>query len=204
MSDPGAEVTGGRGEMYVVDSPHEVARWRPLAQWVLAIPHLFVAGGVGALTRAVAVIYWFKHLFTKKLDPELYKALAMGERYELRTSGYLLGFSEQFPPFDFPLAVDDNGAYPPVALNLPELPESSHRGAAWNILKAIPHYFVVAFFAIGAVFVLLAAWFAVLFTGRWPEGMRRYLVRLTNYYLRVWVYVLMVDNTYPKFGLSPA
>ena len=59
-------------------------------------------------------------------------------------------------------------------------------------------------FGIGAFFVLIAGWFAVLFTGRWPEGGRAFLVRLANSYYRVWSYVVMVQNDYPKFGLPAA
>jgi hypothetical protein len=59
-------------------------------------------------------------------------------------------------------------------------------------------------YAIGAVAVALVGWFAVLSTGRWPQGMRRYLVRVSNFQYRIWTYVTMVENTYPKFGLPPA
>ena len=80
----------------------------------------------------------------------------------------------------------------------------SARKLALNVLKAIPHYVVLLVFMIGAVLAAIGAWFAVLFTGSWPVGLRRYLVRLNNYYYRVWLYVAMVETEYPKFGLSPA
>ena len=55
---------------------------------------------------------------------------------------------------------------------------------------------------IGAAVMAVVAWFAVLFTGRWPERMRDFLVRFANYYYRVWVYVAMVTPApYPRFGL---
>jgi len=57
---------------------------------------------------------------------------------------------------------------------------------------------------IGAVVVAIIGWFAVLFTGKWPQGMRGFLVRVSNYYYRVWTYVTMVENKYPKFGLPAA
>jgi hypothetical protein len=89
-----------------------------------------------------------------------------------------------------------------VRLDLPEPPETGSRRLALNFLLAIPHYFVLAVFGIGAFFVAVAAWFAVLFTGRWPEGMRNYLVRFSNYYYRVWLYATMVTTDYPRFGLD--
>jgi len=48
----------------------------------------------------------------------------------------------------------------------------------------------------------LAGWFAVLFTGAWPDGMRRFLVRYSNYYYRVWSFVVMAEPDYPRFGLG--
>ena len=98
----------------------------------------------------------------------------------------------------------DNGAYPPVRVNLPAPAEATSRKVLLNWLLAIPHYIVIMIYGIGAMVVLIIGWFAVLFTGRWPQGMRDFLVRFGNYYLRVWVYVAMVETTYPRFGTSPS
>ena len=84
---------------------------------------------------------------------------------------------------------------------LPAVPESVPRKAALNILLAIPLYIVMIVYFIGAAAVALVGWFAVLFTGAWPAGMRGFLVRVSNFYYRVWTYVTMVENEYPGFGL---
>ncbi|MEZ5243962.1 MAG: DUF4389 domain-containing protein [Acidimicrobiales bacterium] len=190
-------------DMYVVDSPYEIANWRPLAQWVLYIPHGLILQALRAVESVVFLVYWLVFLFTGKLNPGLYGFLGMYERYSSRANGFLVGFSETYPGFDFTQGPADNGAYPPIRLHLPELPPvDPPRKAAANILLAIPHYIVIAVFGIGAVVVAVIAWFAVLFTGRWPEGMRDFLVRFANYYYRVWAYVSMVRPTeYPRFGL---
>ena len=75
----------------------------------------------------------------------------------------------------------------------------------WTSVFHTPtHYFMLMIYFIGAAVVAVIAWFAVLFTGTWPQGMRRLLVRVSNYQYRIWSYVTMVDNTYPKFGLPSA
>jgi hypothetical protein len=189
----------------VVDSPYEVARWRPLVNWVLFIPHCIILYGLQALSRAVFLVYWVMFLFTGKLHPGMYNVMAMYERYNVRASGFLVGFSQLYPPFDFVPDAADNNAYPPVRLNLPAVPtEAVRRSAALNILKAIPLYLVFIIYAIGAVAVAVIGWFAVLFTGAWPRGMRAFLVRVANFQYRIWTYVTMVENTYPKFGLPRA
>lgn len=194
----------GRQPYLVVESPYEVARWRPLFNWVLYIPHAIITYGLRALSQAVFFVYWLMLIFTGKLHPGLYGVMAMYERYNARASGFLVGFSETYPPFDFSTESSDNAAYPPIRLNLPVVPESVKRSAALNVFKAIPHYIVLMFFIIGAVFVAVIGWFAVLFTGAWPQGMRAYLIRVSNYQYRIWTYVVMVDNDYPKFGLPDA
>ncbi len=188
----------------VVDSPYEVARWRPLVNWVLFIPHCVIAYALQALARTVFAVYWLMFLFTGKLHPGLYGVMVMNERYNARANGFLVGFSQLYPPFDFALDPADNNAYSPVRLNLPAVPEGVRRSAVLNVLKAIPLYLMLIVYVIGAVAVAVAGWFAALFTGRWPQGMRRYLVRVSNFQYRIWTYVAMVENTYPKFGLPAA
>jgi hypothetical protein len=185
----------------VVESPYELARWRPLVNWVLYVPHGIILGALQALSGAVFLIYWVMLIFTGKLHPGMYGVMAMYERYNARASGFLIGYSETYPPFDFNPEAADNGAYPPVRLLLPEVPQVASRSDALNIFKAIPHYFVLLFYFIGYAVVGLIAWFAVLFTGVWPKGMRDFTVRVSNYYYRVWTYVTMVQDDYPKFGL---
>ncbi len=189
------------GDMYVLDSPYELSRWRPLANWILVVPHWIIQSAMQSLSSALAVVVWFGVVFTGRILPGLYGALAMIERYSQRATSFLFGFSERYPPFDFDLGPADGGAYPPVRVNLPEAPETTPRTAAFNFILAIPHYIVLAVFAIGAVVVLIIGWFAVLFTGAWPAGLRGFLVRFDNYWLRVWAYVLMVHTKYPRFGL---
>ena len=126
----------------------------------------------------------------------------MEERYGHRADGFLIGYSETYAPFDFDMGARDDGAYPPVKVTLPEPPATTSRWAALNVLLAIPHYFVLALFMVAAVFVVIAGWFAVLFTGAWPRAMRDFLVRLGNYGLRVWAYVVMAVTDYPRFGLT--
>jgi Domain of unknown function (DUF4389) len=68
---------------------------------------------------------------------------------------------------------------------------------------AIPHYIVLAFLYLGALFVVIVAWFAILFTGRFPRGMFDYLVGVGRWHLRVVAYVaVLVTDEYPPFRLA--
>jgi hypothetical protein len=68
---------------------------------------------------------------------------------------------------------------------------------------AIPHYIVLAFLWIAAFFVVVVAWFAILFTGRFPRGLHDFVVGVARWHARVAAYVaLLVTDRYPPFSLS--
>ncbi len=70
----------------------------------------------------------------------------------------------------------------------------------WLLL--IPHYFVLIFLALGALGVGIVAFFAVLFTGRYPEGMWNYIVGVQRWALRVSTYHYLMVDEYPPFSLD--
>lgn len=197
-----AALSAPRSDYYTVDSPTEVARWRPLVHWLLFIPHAVILHGLRGLACVVALMYWLVLVFTGRLDRNLYGMMVLYERYSARATGFLLGFSEQSPPFDFRAGGPDNDAYRPIRLDLPEPRETASRKLAFNVVLAVPHYIVLAVFAVAAIVVVVVAWFAVLFTGHWPEAWRIFLIRVNNYYYRVWLYATMVETKYPQFGLN--
>jgi hypothetical protein len=69
-------------------------------------------------------------------------------------------------------------------------------------LLAIPHFFVLVFLSLGAFFAVVIAWFAILFTGRYPRGLFDYVVGVGRWWLRVEAYAfLLVTDRYPPFSL---
>jgi hypothetical protein len=68
---------------------------------------------------------------------------------------------------------------------------------------AIPHYIVLFFLYIGALLVVIAAWFAILVTGRYPRALFDYVVGVMRWCNRVTAYAfLLVTDEYPPFRLS--
>lgn len=69
-------------------------------------------------------------------------------------------------------------------------------------LLAIPHLVVLIFLSVGAVFVVVIAWFAILITGRYPRGLFDFVVGVGRWWLRVEAYAfLLVTDRYPPFSL---
>ena len=71
-------------------------------------------------------------------------------------------------------------------------------------LLAIPHYVVLAFLYIAAVICVVIAWFAILFTGRYPRGLFEFVEGVLRWGNRVAAYAfLLITDRYPPFSLQP-
>jgi hypothetical protein len=71
-------------------------------------------------------------------------------------------------------------------------------------LLAIPHYIVLFFLFIGALVAVIIAWFAILFTGRYPRGLFDYVEGVLRWGNRVGAYAFwLVTDQYPPFRLGP-
>jgi hypothetical protein len=70
-------------------------------------------------------------------------------------------------------------------------------------LLAIPHYIVLVFLSLAAIVCIVIAWFAILFTGRYPRGLFDFVVGVGRWSVRVSAYAfLLVTDRYPPFSLS--
>jgi hypothetical protein len=179
-----------------------IARWRPLVQWLLAIPQLAIASALRGLREVLLLISLFTVLFTERIPQPLFNMIATTYRYEWRSVSYALFLHEDYPPFDFEPAAADDGveAHTTLAIAYPE--HLNRWKPLYKWLLAVPHYLVLLVLAIGAVFAFLGSFFAVLFTGEYPEGIRDYLVGVYRYALRVEAYVGLLTDMYPPFDLA--
>jgi hypothetical protein len=69
-------------------------------------------------------------------------------------------------------------------------------------LLALPHYIVLIFLGIGALFAVLIAFFAVLITGRYPRGLWDYVTGVHRWATRVFGYEFLLCDPYPPFSLE--
>jgi hypothetical protein len=82
-----------------IGDPEQMARWRPLVQWLLAIPYVFVAGVLYWLTGVLTVVAFFTVLFTKRIPRGLFELMVPGLRWNLRGGVYTYFMSDRYPPF---------------------------------------------------------------------------------------------------------
>ncbi len=82
-----------------VEYPERIANWRPLVQWLLAIPYLIVAGVLYWLTGVLTIVAFFTVLFTKRIPRGVFELMVRGLRWNVRGSAYSYFMTERYPPF---------------------------------------------------------------------------------------------------------
>ena len=184
-----------------LDAPEEIARWRPLVQWLLAIPHFIVLFALGIVESIVWILSFFAILFTGNMPESFFGFIVMTHRYQWRVITYAYFMRESYPPFEFPMSAADPGMDP---AHLSVEPASKlNRGLIFvKWLLAFPHYIVLIVLGIGVYVVAIIGFFAVLITGRWPESLRNFIIGVSRWGNRVSLYVYLITDTYPPFSLD--
>ena len=118
-------------------------------------------------------------------------------RFAYRVAAYAALMTDRYPSTDEEQSVHLDVEYPDVERDLNRwLPL-----VKWFL--AIPHIVVLVFLSIGALFAAIGAWFAILFTGRYPRSLFDYVEGVLRWWLRVEAYtVLLSTDEYPPFRLS--
>ncbi len=182
---------------YDVEYPEELSRWLIFVKWLLAIPHLIILYALSLAASVVTMIAWFVILFTKRYPRELFDFVVNVNRWSANLTAYILLMRDEYPPFSW-----EPGQYA-VTYEV-EYPEELSR---WLIfvkwLLAIPHLIVLVFLLIGVYVALTIAWFAILFTKRYPESLFRFVVGVSRWELRVNAYANLMRDEYPPFSLDP-
>src|ERR1700674_2933959 len=118
-------------------------------------------------------------------------------RFSNRVVAYLALMDDRYPSTDEEQSVHLDLPYPDVPRDLNRwLPL-----VKW--LSAIPHYFVLLFLGIAAFVAVIVAWFAILFTGRYPRGLFDFVEGVIRWQIRVVAYaIVLTTDRYPPFRLG--
>jgi hypothetical protein len=118
-------------------------------------------------------------------------------RFGARVGAYLLLLTDQYPS-----TVDEQSVH--LEIDYPDVKTDLNRWmplVKW--LLAIPHYIVLCFLFVAAIFAVIFAWFAILLTSQYPRSLFDFIVGVGRWGLRVNAYaVLLVTDRYPPFSLD--
>ena len=201
-----------------IDYPKKLNRLTTFFRVILVIPILFIysiltgAGsairsdntitedvimGSGGIVVGLMVVVALMILFRKRYPRWWYDFLLELNRFSMRVSAYFLLLTDKYPS-----TVDRQSVR--LDLEYPNVNKDLQRGMPFiKWLLALPHYIVLVFLAVGAILATIIAWFAILFTGRYPKPLFDYVVGVSRWSLRVNAYTtLLITDEYPPFSLK--
>jgi hypothetical protein len=197
-SSPMIPATADYPVRFDVEYPETLSRWKIFVKWILAIPHFIIIYLLLIVAGILQFIAFFSILFTKKWPRGMFDFTVQIYRWTANVSAYsLLLLRDEYPPFS-----GEAGKYP-LTLEVDYDEDLSRWMIFVKWLLAIPHYIVLIFVLLAAYVVVWIAFFAILFTGRYPRGMFDFVVGSLRWLNRVQAYAhwFMTDR-YPPFSLK--
>ncbi len=148
-----------------------------------------IAGGLFAATVLMV-------LFRQRYPRWWFDFVLAFNRFGMRVGAYLALLTDRYPSTEDEQSVHLDLDYPDARTDLNRwLPL-----VKW--LLALPHYILLLFLGLGAFVAVVIAWFAILFTGRYPRALFDYVVGVGRWALRVQAYAfLLLTDSYPPFSL---
>lgn len=163
---------------------------------ILAIPHIIVLYLWGIVSEIAVIIAWVAALITGRVPAGLHNFLASYLRYAAHVNAYMSILADPYPPFS------GSEAYPVDLEIAPAAPQSRVK-VFFRLILAIPALIVAYALNILHTVIVLLGWFASLFLGRMPKGLRdtgAWTLRVT---LQTQAYMMLLTERYPQFGPTP-
>ena len=183
---------------------------------ILAIPHLILAGGIGlgvashgnsrttiggeggllgAVAIFLAIVSWFTVVFAGTHIVGIRQFTSFYLRWRVRAIAYFMLLEDVYPPFG-------DAPYPASIEIIDPVGPRDRVAVGLRILLAIPHIIVLFFVLLAWGLTTIAAWFIILFTGAYPQGLYEFGVGALRWRLRVEAYMLLMVDEYPPFSLT--
>jgi Domain of unknown function (DUF4389) len=203
-----------------IDYPDRLDRFSTLLRVLFIIPIAIVLSLVSAAATSSTVIYKSGEVMSRTtstgggIASGLFAATALMilfrqryprwwfdfvlafNRFGMRVGAYLALLTDHYPSTE-----DEQSVH--LELDYPDARDGLNRWrplVKW--LLALPHYLMLLFLGLGAFIAVVIAWFAILFTGRYPRGLFDYVVGVGRWALRVQAYAfLLLTDNYPPFSL---
>jgi hypothetical protein len=194
-SDPAYPVTAG------LNYGSDIARWRVIGNYIMAIPHLIFLYVLQIVAEILTIIAWFAILFTGRIPGGMADFIAGVHRYSWRVLSFAFFLREPYPSFSLPSGYADPGD-DPAWLEISPAEGYSRLAVFFRFVLIIPQALLGIVLGIAVWVCLIIAWFAVLIMGRWPEGLRRFVVKVLFWSIRVNAWYSLLADPYPPFAIG--
>jgi hypothetical protein len=185
---------------------------------ILFIPHAILVGGIGfglayktgrsdvtslsgetgvlgTVAAIVAIISWFTIVIGGEHISAFRHFTSFYLRWRVRAIAYLMLLEDRYPPFG-------NAPYPASLTLVDPAGPRDRLTVGLRLLLAIPHFIALVFVVFAWWVTTIVSWFAILFTGRYPQGLYNFGVGALRWFIRVEAYMLLMIDEYPPFALS--
>lgn len=164
----------------------------------ILLPHGFLLIFVSIWAQILQIIAFWAILFTGQYPKSLFEFQVGLIRWTLRLNARIYNVSDGYPSFGI------NGTDEYTSLEV-EYPERVSRALmlvrfffGW-LYVYIPHFFILTFRGIFVSVLVLLAWFAVLFTGKYPKEFHQWVVGQLRWTTRIGLYMSYMTDVYPAF-----
>ena len=184
---------------------------------ILAIPHLILVGGLGfgfaarnsnnslgfggetgllgAVAFFLAVASWFTIVIAGQHITGIRQFTLFFLRWRVRALAYLMLLEDRYPPFG-------DEPYPASVTVVDPVGPRDRLTVGLRLLLVIPHGIVLVFLLCAWWVTTVVAWFAILVTGSYPQGLYDFGVGVLRWFMRVEAYMLLLIDEYPPFSLT--
>ncbi len=174
-----------------IQRAEQQSRWRAFFRLPLSIPififlNLLSTGVDGAIIAAILV--------RGSIPRWLFDFRIASSRWLYRAGAYVLLLTDEYAPFEGDYAVSYDVTYPDRL--------SRWKLVFWKFLTSVPHIIVLSVLALTLVVIVPIGWFAVLFTGKYPQGLHGYVTGIMRWSARVGAYTISLTDEFPPFSLS--
>jgi len=165
----------------------------------IAIPHFFIWCFVSIWAGILMFVAWWVVLFTAVYPKGMFEFQVKCMNWLLRLQSSLMNLVDGYP------AIGPNGKSDSVTLEV-EYPEKLSRGLLLlrtffgALYVGIPHGFCLVFRGWATGIIAFLAWWAVLFTGKYPESWHAFNVGTLRWSTRVQLYMEFLTDQYPPFS----
>lgn len=188
-----------------------------LFRFFLAIPHMILVGGatygfttgmngdgrlslggegglLGAVAYFLAIVSWFTIVLTGNHIVGIRQFTMFFMRWRVRAIAYLMLLEDAYPPFG-------DGPYPAAIDIVDPVGPRDRVTVFFRLILAIPHFIVLVFVLFAWCITTIIAWFAIVFTGTYPQGLYEFGVGSLRWLCRLQAYLLLLVDEYPPFSL---
>jgi hypothetical protein len=201
-----------------VEFPKKLSRLTTFFRLFMLIPQYFVFLFVSIAAWVIMFLSWWAILFTGRYPRVFFDFVTWWVRWGARLTGYAYLLTDKYPPFSgreeagYPIVL---GVKAPGELSrlttffrLPLIPMPNFSLAkGWEIQwqpsagmpMTIPHVIVLYFINIASFVILFLAWWAILFTGKYPRVFFDFITWWFRWEMRVYAYSYLLTDKYPPF-----